>query len=462
MKNIKIVNIAVVLMIVASIASSQLTYAGEELCLRVPIARDVNREKEILLEIQKREIKEKLTKLSVIKDKKPEEITEKDKEYLVQIANHFNLWPEYLSEEQDKEKVSQYAIALFILTSAELESLDIVLADSFFALSAVSQINTSYFVHELVHIFRGIKDLQYYSSEIPKDTDVGKQMDEFVNMVKASIQEFHAWGLILDGWKGFNSLDSKVIVALLGSLISYVEKNKDLQSKINEYVAEHKSEIDDDIVRDYSEGAEYAKGETFFTLMALRDLRESIMQAKTNSLINIGQTLQEISEPYKGTYEILFQIDPQLPYFYGNPLKLSYIFTNLFSNAHDAILEAKTAGRLKIKKGEGKVTIQIHKVQKDDKDFIEITFSDNGVGIPEEMLKDRRLFTKGETSKGTRGTGIGLYIIDQIVKEYNGFIDARNNPDGGAEFTITLPLGSEQSGHIGILRRITAILFRYI
>jgi hypothetical protein len=93
----KIINIVVIFMIVI-IVSSQLAYASEGVCLRVPITRDANREKEVLLKIQRREIKEKLAKLSVIKDKKPEEITEKDKEYLVEVAAYFNLWPEYLTK----------------------------------------------------------------------------------------------------------------------------------------------------------------------------------------------------------------------------------------------------------------------------------------------------------------------------------------------------------------------------
>jgi two-component sensor histidine kinase len=432
----KIINIVVIFMIVI-IVSSQLAYASEGVCLRVPITRDANREKEVLLKIQRREIKEKLAKLSVIKDKKPEEITEKDKEYLVEVAAYFNLWPEYLTKKENKEDLLDYSIALSILTSAELKSLDIVTANSPFTLSAIGQIGIGFFSHELGHIFRGIDSLIYYSRKIPRDTDVGKQVDKFVNIASANIQELQAWKLILDGWKGFNSLDPKVIVALLDSLISYTEKNKDLQSDITRYITKHKSEISDDMVKDYSESAKYAKGETFFTLMALKYLRESIIQAKTNSLINIGETLQKISKPYKGIYEISFQIDPRLPYFYGNPLRLSYILTNLFSNAYDAIFEAEKANKLK--EGAGKVIIKIHAVQKDSKDFIEMTFGDNGIGISEEMLQDRRLFKKYDTSK-KHGTGLGLYIVDQVVKECGGFIEASNKPEGGAEFTITLPV----------------------
>lgn len=441
MRNVKIMHIAVIFTIIISVIFSQLAYAGEGVCLRVPITRDTQREKEALIEIQRYEIKEKLAKLKVIKSKKPGKITEKDKEYLVKIANHFNLQPEILSKKQDKEKISEYARALFILTSAELKSLDMVTADSFFALSVADKIDTEFFYHELSHIFSGINSLIDYSREIPKDSNVGKQVGKFVNMGELNRQELDGWAMILGNWKGFHSLDSKGIAALVDSLISYVEKIKDLQNKITKYAAEHKNEIDGNIVNHYFIEANIAQNET---LNILKELKKSITSLKQNSLINIGETLQEISEShtYYKACEILFQIDPNLPYFYGNPLRLSYILTNLFHNAHDAIFEAERTNKLK--EGKGKIIIKIHTTQKDNKDFIVITFSDNGVGIPEYMLQDRRLFKKGETSKED-GTGLGLYIIEQVVKEYNGFIDARNSPDGGAEFIITLPLGSGET-----------------
>ncbi len=418
----KNINIALIFTIGTSMVFSQFTYASEKLYLRVPITINANREKQILLEVQKREIKERLAELNVIKDKKPEEITAEDKECLVKIAYHFNLFPEYLSKNEDKETMLLYVVGLFILASAELESLDVETADTFLASQAVGQINTQFFAHELGHILYGINVLISEYDTIPKDSDVWRQLGKFIDTAKPNIEEFRAWELILNEWGGFYSLDPKIILALIADLISYVEKIKALQNDITKCITEHKSEIGDSITKYYYRSAKHAESETASILMTLRSLRKSIMESKINSLIDIGETLQEISKPYKDIYEISFQIDSQLPYFYGDPLKLSYILTNLFSNAHYAIFEAERI--------EGKIIINIHTAQKDGKEFIEIIFSDNGVGIPEEMLKDKRLFKKGETSKGTRGTGMGLYIIDQIIKEYGGSIEARNGSNG--------------------------------
>ena len=63
---------------------------------------------------------------------------------------------------------------------------------------------------------------------------------------------------------------------------------------------------------------------------------------------------------------------------------------------------------------------------------------DNGPGVPPEIID--KVFEPFFTTKpsGT-GTGLGLFIAKGIVEEHNGRIWARNNPDGGATFTVVLP-----------------------
>ena len=59
-----------------------------------------------------------------------------------------------------------------------------------------------------------------------------------------------------------------------------------------------------------------------------------------------------------------------------------------------------------------------------------------GTGLPAEL--DGTLFTPFVTTKA-HGLGIGLTIVRTIVDAHGGTIDAHNNPDGGATFTVTLP-----------------------
>jgi len=64
-----------------------------------------------------------------------------------------------------------------------------------------------------------------------------------------------------------------------------------------------------------------------------------------------------------------------------------------------------------------------------------VSFSDTGAGIPAEVID--KLFTPFVTSKA-KGTGLGLAIAQKIVEAHGGAIEARNNPGGGATFTVRL------------------------
>lgn len=95
---------------------------------------------------------------------------------------------------------------------------------------------------------------------------------------------------------------------------------------------------------------------------------------------------------------------------------------------------------------EGQVTIRVRTVAQQEagqKKMLEIIISDNGPGIPEDMLP--MLFTKFSTKDigglNSHGTGLGLFICKGIVETHGGKIWAMNNKDGkGATFTFTLPL----------------------
>lgn len=64
-----------------------------------------------------------------------------------------------------------------------------------------------------------------------------------------------------------------------------------------------------------------------------------------------------------------------------------------------------------------------------------ISVSDTGTGLPAQL--DGTLFAPFVTTKA-HGLGIGLTIVQSIVDAHDGVIEARNNPDGGATFTLTL------------------------
>jgi signal transduction histidine kinase len=70
-------------------------------------------------------------------------------------------------------------------------------------------------------------------------------------------------------------------------------------------------------------------------------------------------------------------------------------------------------------------------------DKIKFSVSDTGIGMDEETLS--KLFTVFFSSKGRKGTGLGLFIANKIVVQHGGRIDVSSKPGQGSCFTITIP-----------------------
>jgi len=111
-----------------------------------------------------------------------------------------------------------------------------------------------------------------------------------------------------------------------------------------------------------------------------------------------------------------------------DPEKMQRVFVNLTKNAIDALPHG---GKISIK---GKVI--------DDK--IQIAFSDDGMGISEEILP--KLFSPLFTTKA-QGMGFGLAICKRIIEAHGGTISVNTAKDKGTTFVITLPI--EQSKQTG-------------
>lgn len=106
--------------------------------------------------------------------------------------------------------------------------------------------------------------------------------------------------------------------------------------------------------------------------------------------------------------------------------EFSQVVLNILGNAKDAILETGPAAPL----------IRIE--ARDQGDSIRIDFTDNGGGIPPEILP--KIYEPYLTTKETgKGTGIGLYMSKMIVETNMGGRLSASNVEGGARFTVTLP-----------------------
>jgi signal transduction histidine kinase len=74
---------------------------------------------------------------------------------------------------------------------------------------------------------------------------------------------------------------------------------------------------------------------------------------------------------------------------------------------------------------------------REELDCFEITVADNGCGITEE--ERTHLFEPFYSTKGSKGTGLGLAVTHKIIQEHGGEIKVLSTPNEGTEFTIILP-----------------------
>jgi signal transduction histidine kinase len=155
----------------------------------------------------------------------------------------------------------------------------------------------------------------------------------------------------------------------------------------------------------------------------LKVLQEAVQAA--DALVTRGDTVLRLDVP------------GSLPAVQGDPQQLRQLFTNLVSNAYEAL------------DGQGTVTLTGEYVPADEAPGSEglaalptvvIDVTDNGPGVPEDARE--RIFNPFFTTK-PRGSGLGLAIVRKIVDAHDGRISVGAPPSGGARFRVILPLSRQ-------------------
>jgi signal transduction histidine kinase len=155
--------------------------------------------------------------------------------------------------------------------------------------------------------------------------------------------------------------------------------------------------------------------------------RERALQledADLNALVS--QTVNDLRDhALKHRVGVSTDLDPSLGNVRLDPSVMVDVLLNLITNAIDAVPEGR-AGRVVVR------------TRKFDGGHYRIEVEDNGAGIPKEI--QHRIFTLFFTTKGERGTGIGLAATRKAVEKHGGEIAVESRLGEGTVFRVTLPL----------------------
>lgn len=147
--------------------------------------------------------------------------------------------------------------------------------------------------------------------------------------------------------------------------------------------------------------------------------------------VNVNEVLRrtfDATAPLFDERRVTLKIDlsKNLPEISGNADHLQQIFINLINNALDAMPES----------GELFVETALESCASGKK-CVTIDFTDTGAGMTDEVRG--RIFDVLYTTKGARGTGLGLVVVKQIVQEHDGEIEVESAAGKGTRFTLRFP-----------------------
>jgi signal transduction histidine kinase len=172
------------------------------------------------------------------------------------------------------------------------------------------------------------------------------------------------------------------------------------------------------------------------TINLLGLAKQGTMQA---SICYPNQLIDSVLMIYENTLlraniKIQKKYAPSLPPLLINEPQLHRVLLNLMANARGAM---KDGGTLTI------TTRLFSGRRQGEGTMVEIMIEDTGPGISSEVMTN--LFKPFHTTKGSEGTGLGLYLSREIVNKHNGLLQASNLPEGGARFSLVLPAEKAQA-----------------
>ena len=188
------------------------------------------------------------------------------------------------------------------------------------------------------------------------------------------------------------------------------------------------------ILRDIIKEAKMANAIVLEVLDFVRPIRLQVERVSLADVIGDAVSMAE-SHVRRGAVRVDVQLPEELPRIQGDPHQLRQLFTNLLTNAFEAM------------SGSGAIRISAQQLSQEEEatagseshelPSIQIEVSDNGPGVPADVID--RIFSPFFTTK-PQGSGLGLAIVRKIVDAHDGSIDVTAPAEGGTRFRVTLPV----------------------
>ncbi len=119
---------------------------------------------------------------------------------------------------------------------------------------------------------------------------------------------------------------------------------------------------------------------------------------------------------------LLPEVSPEI---FATPNQIQQMLLQFLENAEDALIDG------------GKISLKVETIKTEENVYAAITLTDTGVGIPKENIN--KIFQPFFTTKGKKGTGLGMMIATNIINNIGGSIGVRSNPGEGTSIKVILP-----------------------
>jgi signal transduction histidine kinase len=149
--------------------------------------------------------------------------------------------------------------------------------------------------------------------------------------------------------------------------------------------------------------------------------------------VDLNRVVQEVAELLEGrakeaNVKIDLRLDPNLPLSQADPEGIHRALLNVAGNALDAVEDRRNA------------QVAFITALEHGGEWVRLAVLDNGVGIATAKMGD--LFKPFTSTKGARGTGLGLAVSRKILREHGGDVLVQSTPGKGSKFILRLPVKS--------------------